>query len=355
MKQVNFRTIELARQARGYTQKDLADSVPIAQPHFSRLEKGDGVFSDEMIGKIANVLNYPVEFFFQDIPKIPLSNIYFRKRATLPQKVLDKIFADVKIILKSIDNLLEDVELKEFAKYSFDISEGWTPQAAAIRARELLKIGFGPIKNLVNIIENEGIIVYFYDCKEEKFDGLTAYTDFGHPVIFINKNLPNDRIRFTISHELGHLLLHLTNDVEPWRDVEDEANNFASEFLMPERDCLRDLYGISYNKLGLLKSYWGVSKAFIIRRAKTLGVINESTYKYLIIELGRKGERKNEKGYVDVDAPNILSDSINLMKNELGYSVEDMCVIVRLYKEDYTRYFEPVQMGGKIKSFKMTA
>lgn len=65
---------------------------------------------------------------------------------------------------------------------------------------------------------------------------------------------------------------------------------------MPKRDSFNDLQGITFNKLGLFKPYWGISKAAIIFRAKTLGVIDPSTYKYLMIELGRRKEESKYKG-----------------------------------------------------------
>jgi Zn-dependent peptidase ImmA (M78 family)/DNA-binding XRE family transcriptional regulator len=341
MAKINYRMIELGRLSRAYTQKDLASLLPhINQSNLSKIEKGQLNVTDETLIKIAEALNYPISFFYQDELKTPFSNIYFRKRTTIPQKALDKIFADVKIILKSIDNLLNDVELTEYSKYSFDITNGWTPEAAAIRLRELFKIPSGPIKNLVKALEDEGIIVYFYDCPEEKFDGLTAYTDRGYPVIFVNKNMPNDRIRYTLCHELGHLVLHIPCDVEPWRNVEDEANLFAAEFLMPSRDCSYDLQSLSFNNLAVLKAYWGVSKAAIIRRGKTLNLISEATYVYMMKELGRRNERKNESGFVDVDEPNILKEVVVLLKSELNYSEESLSESLNLNTNDYCKFFE---------------
>jgi Zn-dependent peptidase ImmA (M78 family)/DNA-binding XRE family transcriptional regulator len=342
MTQPNPRLIELARLSRGYTQKELASLLTnLNQSNLSKVEKGILQVSDETLQNISDVLKYPIDFFYQEELKTPFSNIYFRKRTTIPQRFLDKIFTDVKIILKSIDYLLADIELKEYEKYMFDLTnEGWTPEAIAVRMREVMKIPAGPVKFIVTKLEEEGIIVYFYDSPHEKFDGLTSYTDNGYPVIVVNKKMPNDRIRFTLAHEFFHLIAHIPCDVEPWRDVEMEANNFASEFLMPEKDCYNELITVSYPNLTILKAYWGVSKAAIIRRAKTLGVINESSYKYLMIELGRRNERKNETGYVELEEPKIIAKVIDLLKNELHQTKEDLAESIYLRIDDYERYFE---------------
>jgi len=352
-KQPNFKMIELARQSRGLTQKDLAYLLDnVHQSIISRIEKGELNVSTNTLTKISKILGYPIEFFFEQDLRTPFSNIYFRKRTSIKQKTLDTIFAQIKIILKSIDKILDSIELKEYPRYAFNITEGWTPESAAIRVREIFGVPSGPVKNIIKTIEEEGIIVYFYDCKEERFDGLTAYSDNGHPVIIINRNLSNDRIRFTVSHELAHLCLHIPCDVEPWRDVENEANNFASEFLMPAKNCISDLTSLTYGKLGMIKSFWGVSKAFIIRRAKMLNKISESTYKYFMVELGRKGERKNETGFVEVDYPNILPESIMLIKAEYDYSESDFAKVVNLYEDDYTKYFNNEKKLLKLKTYK---
>jgi Zn-dependent peptidase ImmA (M78 family) len=337
----NYKMIELARLARGYTQKELASLLPnLNQPNLSKVEKGLLIVMPETLKAISKVLDFPTEFFYLEELKTPISNIYFRKRSTIPQKTLDKVFTDVKIILKSIDLLLAEIELKEYDRYSFDLSNGWTPEAAAIRMREIMRIPAGPVKDIVTLIENEGVVVYFYDSPHEKFDGLTSYTDKGIPVIIVNKNMPNDRIRFTIIHEFAHLVLHIPCNVEPWRNVETEAHNFAGEFLIPKLDCRFDLQSLSFNKLSVLKAYWGVSKAAIIVRAKVLSLINEASYVYLMKELGRRNERKVEGGYVEIDDPKILKQVISLLKSELSYTEQDIAGSLFLTVQDYLKYFE---------------
>ncbi|HMH22645.1 MAG TPA: XRE family transcriptional regulator [Puia sp.] len=353
MHQANPKMIEIARQSRGYTQKELASLLPnISQPNLSKIEKGLQPLSEENLKSISVALRYPIDFFYREGLRTPFSNIYFRKRTTVSQRSLDLIFSDVYIILLAIDDLISEVELREYAKYTFDFSDGWTAESIASRLREIMDISSGPIKNLVEVIEEEGIVLYFYDTAEEKFDGLTAYTNKGIPVIFINKNMPNDRIRFTLCHELAHLVAHIPCDVEPWRDVEHEANDIASAILMPKTDCLRDLKLLSYNKLTGLKAYWGVSKAAIIRRAKTLGAINEATYKYLMIELGRRGERKAEAGFVELDDPKTVIEVIDLLKTKLNHTDDIIAENMALETIDFAKYFEPTSTRIKVRSIR---
>src|SRR3954452_14862345 len=98
---INSKTIELARLARGYTQKDLASLLQISQANLSKIEKGLLSINNDFLLSVSKVLNYPTDFFYQKEIRTPFSNIYFRKRLTIPQKSLDKIFADVQIILQA--------------------------------------------------------------------------------------------------------------------------------------------------------------------------------------------------------------------------------------------------------------
>lgn len=339
MNEANHRMIELARSVRGITQKELSSSLNITQSTLSKIERGEFGVTDNTINEISNTLNFPISFFFQNELKTPISNIYFRKRASIKQRELDRIIGDIKIVLKSIDYLLEDVEITEYPKFRFDLTEGWTPESVAIRFREILKLPSGPIKNPIKCLEEIGIVVYFYDCKELKFDGLTAYTDNGTPVIFVNKNLPNDRIRFTIGHELCHLLCHIPCDIEPWRDYESEANQLPGELYMPTKESKSDLQGLTFNKLTSLKAYWGLSKSAIIYKAKFKGFISEQTYKYMMIELSRRGERKSEHGYVEVDEPTTLQQIIYLLQTELEYSDMDIAEKLCIDLADFLRLF----------------
>lgn len=104
---------------------------------------------------------------------------------------------------------------------------------------------------------------------------------------------------------------------------------------MPTKDAWADLQSLTFNKLTTLKAYWGLSKAAIIYKAKLCGFINESTFKYMIVELTRRGERKVEPGFVQIDEPTTLKQVVELLKNELEYSEEDIAEKLRLPVSDY--------------------
>lgn len=89
------------------------------------------------------------------------------------------------------------------------------------------------------------------------------------PVIGVNSKHPPVRIRFTIAHEMGHLLLHTKSELHVDQavirmrdqktsrgtdDDEMEANRFAAEVLMPESFLKEDL-----NSLGPVSADDGIA------------------------------------------------------------------------------------------------
>ena len=212
-----------------------------------------------------------------------------------------------------------------------------SPQEIAYKVRNFLGVPAGPIDKIVSLLEKNGVIVMFLNVDDmEKFDGLTMFTMNQAPVIWINRNIPNDRKRFSLAHELGHLVMHLRSDnLEKSEEQKElEANEFAGEFLMPKSQCKVDLFKLKYKDLGMKKYYWKVSKAAIIYRAKELKCISEETARYLYVTLGRYGERKNESVQVPIDEPQIVKKMYSLHVSELKYSVEEMMDITGLMTDD---------------------
>ena len=328
----NGRCIKLARESRGLSQSKLAELLGITQATLSRIEKDVIAVTPNSIIKIARVLNYPESFFEKEIRIAGESTLFYRKRASMTVGDLSVLESKISILSKSIDELMESIDIPELRIPSVEPTIENSPKEIAYKIRNYLGVPSGPIDNIVSLLEKNGVIVMFLDVNDmEKFDGLTTFT-MKAPVIWINRNIPNDRKRFSLAHELGHLVMHLrSEDLEKSeKQKELEANEFAGEFLMPESQCKEDLYNLKYKDLGMKKYYWKVSKAAIIYRAKELGCISEQTSKYLFVTLGRYGERKNESVLVPIDVPKIVNKMIDLHISELNYTMEELSDIVGL-------------------------
>ncbi|BCG54375.1 XRE family transcriptional regulator [Alistipes indistinctus] len=340
MDNVNFNQIKLARESRGLTQTQLARFAHIAQSNLSKMEVGKLPIPDDALLRIATTLKYPLTFFYKKSQRTPMGAFYFRKRMSLSKTSIKTIESKRDIIRSAIDDLLQAVEVKECTLPHIRVTDNLTPSDIARRVRAYFKLPKGPIQDLVKVLEDAGIIVYEMDFNSDKFMGFSIYTDAGQPIIFVNKNMPNDRKRFTLGHELGHLVMHIMFDTdEDDRQIEIQADEFSSEFNMPFLDCYFDIQRLQLRDLDNLKSYWKMSKAAILRRAYTAKTIDENRYKYYMIELSRIGERKVERGYVDLDKPTLLSQILDMHTSILNYTKSELANMLGLNMDDYNEYF----------------
>jgi len=332
---MNRRQLTFAREFRGYSQSDLSNAINgLSQPNLSKYEKGFGFLSKEVQESIAKFLDFPIEFFELEIGN-KIVNGNYRKRSTVTKNLIQNFEYSCKLVGYIIDELSQTIDWPE-AKYTpINVEEGYSPEYIAQFIRRKLKIdSYSPVKNIFKAIESLGIIIYELPT-DIKFDGVSFITDKGFPLIVINKNFPNDRKRFTLAHELGHILMHNEHSfiISEYRDKEKEANSFAAEFLMPEESCKNNLRGIKFNDLADYKQYWLTSMAFVIRRAYDLGCINKNEYTYFNIQMSRFGYSKVEPVKVFIDEPVNFNKSISLMETELEYTFDDLLNYFTLPKD----------------------
>lgn len=78
----------------------------------------------------------------------------------------------------------------------------------------------GPVNDLVQTLEAAGIIVVMMDFETSRVDAIGRWIPGLPPIFCVNQNIPKDRLRFTLAHELGHMIMHDAASPE----MEDEAN-----------------------------------------------------------------------------------------------------------------------------------
>ena len=321
---INHKQLTFAREYRGYSQTDLSSKIEgLSQPNLSKYEKGLSTLSDELLFKIVSFLDFPFEFLSKNISN-KSETAHYRKRTTITKKDKVDLEQSYKLIGYIIDEMSDSLMWPDCTFKTLDIEDGYSPNYIAKYTRKFLGLKPNePVREICNYLEVNGIIVVELDAID-KFDGVSFVTDKGYPVIVLNKNFSNDRKRFTIAHELGHLLMHsIDNPAIPSNrenNLENEANIFASEFLMPEEAIRESLYSLRLSYLAELKRYWLTSMSSIIRRAKDLDCISKDTYTYLNIEFSRKGLKKNEGIDVFIDTPELFRKGYLMHKNELAYS-----------------------------------
>ncbi|WP_241972453.1 helix-turn-helix domain-containing protein [Aliidiomarina haloalkalitolerans] len=225
-----------ARKASGLSMQALADQVGLSANAIKKYEHGDAMPSSSNLMKLAKALNVRSEYFFRPM-KVEVQGIEYRKRASTPQKTLAKIHGDV------LDQVERWYELLNFFPDSAKpIKEFMLPnelpalvddyedlEAIADTMRDYWGLGLNPIQDLVDTFESRGLMVILTHVDtDNKFDGLAGSIE-DKPLIVISGSQNGDRQRFTLAHELGHLVLkgRLTDEM----DEEKACNRFAGAFL----------------------------------------------------------------------------------------------------------------------------
>jgi Zn-dependent peptidase ImmA (M78 family) len=219
--------------------------------------------------------------------------------------------------------LLQGIELEDAPGIpQLDPEECGGAERAALSIRSYWRLPRGPIKNLVDVVETAGGIVVFYNFGTGDIDGVGVRDSRIPPLFFINTQAPVDRQRFTLAHELGHVVMHAM----PSETMEAEANLFAAEFLMPASDIGDQLGRISLERLANLKPVWRTSMSALLGRARSLKTISESTYKYWQIELSRAGYRTREPAELDLtpEFASTVADLFRVYSEDLQYSAVDI-------------------------------
>lgn len=289
--------INQARLSRGLSLSDLADLVGVSKQAISQYETGKSKPLDSTLNRIAYVLRYSTDFFRKPVPANTsmASGVFFRSNKTAKKKDLNA--AEMKIeILREIDDYLSqyiDFPLVNLPRidYSYNETEfldDETIEAYAQSLRNYWKLGNGPIDNLMNVVQRNGIVVSSTKFRLAKTDGLSEWYN-NKPYIFMSRDKDtNCRIRFGIAHELGHLLMHAGN-IPPedlkleviHQKLEDEANRFAGAFLLPKASFSKDVFRSSVDHFIQLKAKWKVSISAMIYRCKALRLLSDNQIKYL--------------------------------------------------------------------------
>ena len=288
--QINTEMLALAREAKGFTQKDLADQIGCRQSRLSKIESGEMMVNENDLSSFVRVLGQVRDFFFQPGTAMPATVSFYRKKQSLPLKMLRQCNAQMNVQRLQIEGQIGQVRLGNRERPYLPPKKNGGAKAVAQKLRQEWGINRGPIQHLTKLVEETGCVIVDYSFPSAKLDGLCIRSEYKPPIIFLNKDLPKSRRRLSLAHELGHLVMH----TGPHETVEDEAWEFAGEFLMPVAEIEQQLDGLNLDKLGQLKKEWGVSMQAILYRAKKLGKISESYYRFLWMQIGKCGYRINE-------------------------------------------------------------
>lgn len=347
----NHGLMEMAREAEGISQEELAQRIGCTQATISRWEHG--LFSPS-VGESAllcQVLRRPAQFFQREDSLFGGGLPVFYHRALVgatkaTRQVNARCF--LRAIQIEILNKINDGPALEFPQLPADkFAEGPSGVAAALRA--LWCIGPGPIPNLVSLIESRGGVVVVEDLGCDEVDALCWWRAGIPRLFFINARKPACRMRFSLAHELGHTVMHGI-PVDP-AEAEIQADDFAAEFLMPSaqaRACIPPNANLA--RLAALKSWWKLSMAAIAVRGKDSGVYSKERLGSLMKELGTRGWRKREPVEIPHEQPSAFGRMLR-RPLEMGYSIDELAVLLYTTSDDLRamlgNHIEPSGSSGE--------
>ncbi len=310
----------LAREEIGMTQKSLAETLGITQGTLSKLEAGLMGSTPELEQNLAKTLNKPLSFFRYQGPIEAPTFVLYRKRVSIPANVHRRFWALITLATIRIRQVLTSAEIDTPGLPYVDPNEmAGGPAEIARLLRRYWKIPPGPIKNVVQYVENAGVVVWVVDFGTRKIDACSMFVG-DTPVIFINGCLSAARQRTTIVHELGHLIMH--RNALPDGELEGEAFQFAAEFLTPALEIESSFRPLSMDRLARLKLYWGVSMQALVKRAEAMGAISTSTARYYWAKMSREGmkEREPYDDKLKPEQPTLLPEILSTYRTELKFT-----------------------------------
>jgi Zn-dependent peptidase ImmA (M78 family)/DNA-binding XRE family transcriptional regulator len=334
---LNPKMIALARESRGLTQLELAEKLSLSASHMSRIEQDFIEVGEHHLKSISTVLNYPEGFFYEAGENLPPA-LALRKRNIVAQKVLLPVEAQVNIYRLNVEKLLTAISHPEINLPILDIEKLGSPAEAARKLRKLWKIEKGAINNLTQVLEENGLFLINFDFNTERVDGMSILASSKFPIVFSNKRSLGDRQRFTLAYELGHLVMHLQTNPTFTRDISHEANEFAAEFLMPEKDIKSDFKdGVTLNILADLKRKWKVSMQAILYRANDIDVITDNQKRYLVNQFNSMNIRRREPAELDIPRENSmkLRDMITNYKNKQKLNVKQLALFFNTSEDEF--------------------
>lgn len=293
--------IRQARLAAGMTQDVVVAHLAsagylITKAALSKYEKKKSEPKQTLLILLARVLGVKPSYFLSE-PKLTVKWLAFRKQTKLSKGKQEQIKAYVEKVVEYQSWLQETLCPRQVAAFPKPVKVQVPEDAeeVSLGLRKAWRLGDAPIDSLVEMVEAKGGFVVEFPEVGIRFDGLSGRVD-GRPVVVVNTDTPDDRCRYSVAHELGHILTDCPRLSE--KDREAVAHRFAAALLVPGNIAKQELgekrRHLSFAELGVLKQKYGLSMQAWIRRARDLEIISESVYKSLCIDFSSKGWRQDE-------------------------------------------------------------
>lgn len=216
----------------------------------------------------------------------------------------------------------------------------------AMKVREYWNLGLGRINNIIEVLQENGIIISRMKVRNTKIDAFSKWIN-ATPYIFlsIEKNCAV-RSRFDIAHELGHILLHQSitkEEIENKKNInrmEKEADMFAGAFLLPAECFSKEVFSSSIQNFIVLKKRWKVSIACMIHRCSDLNLLTENQVNYLKKQMTYKNFWRKEPldDEIEIEKPYLYKQIIDIIQENNIVTNEQIVEDIALEPSEIEEY-----------------
>ena len=297
--------IKQARIAAGLSLRELAERVGVSAMAISKYENGQMSPGSDVLIRLGNAVGVKVGYFLRPL-QVEVQCPAFRKHSKVTKKAQGMIQGRIKEFLErylAAEDVLGPDRMPVFnwpkscsgTLQSVEEAEEW-----AEGLRRDWGLGRDPIANLCETLEDHGVKVILLADVDEKFDGYSCWANGTIPVVAcrMGDDLPGDRQRFTLTHELFHLLVgdRVADEV----DLERACHRFAGAFLVPAVAVRREVGDsrgrIEFKEMLSLKHKWGLSMGAWFHRLADLKIISANQYQSVARQFRQNGWSKREPG-----------------------------------------------------------
>lgn len=336
------------------SRNQLAEKIGVTEQAIWQYENGYMSPKLEIVNKLKTVFQVKSIYFYSDdllneadMNNIQVENIAYRSETinslnksqseSMHVRFIDAFIKKIETKINYPKNILLDLrnETILFLKKNTDMDRKMQINYIAGLAREKIGMNSNSNQNLLFFLEKAGVFVFEKEIGET-IDAYSLWSEDERPYIILG-SIKKSAVRrnFDLAHELGHLLLHYKveftmQDKKSYKYIEEEANNFASTFLLPEEQFREDFNGIvkksNPDAFIDIKKKWLVSLQAIAIRAFKLNIIDYQQYRYFYMSINKKGYKITEPldKEIPINRPTKVKSILQLLFDNGLYTVSEI-------------------------------
>lgn len=332
------KNLKYYRLKKNMSRKELASLVNVSPMAISYYESGERKPGMDIIKALAKVLEVRItDFLSNRNENLVFTHGEFRKGSKLSVKQQDYIRESVEEYFSRFYSAVDILggEVLPSAPLCHGLELVGDAEKDALAMRRYLRISeLGPVGNLIELLENKGILVYVCDINSDAFFGMNGLIN-DRPYIIVNGNMSPERIRSTIAHEMAHFIFVWPDDMDD-KETENMATAISGAFLFPAEDAIREL-GIRRSAItrdmNLICKEYGISMYLLVKRANLCNIISDGIAKDFYIKAGQIGWKKNEPVRIAKEEPTLFAQLVFRAVCENEISIQKGA---ELLKQPYT-------------------